>query len=523
MSLRWKPPVRLSAEEQKVVARCKAKKLFVFLRMHRRDLFDDPFQDELAAMYGEQPPGGSEAVPPALLAMVTILQAAFGTSDADAVEEAAMNLRWQLVLGCLGADDAPFSQGTLQKFRQRLIAYDMDKRLLDRTVELARRLGGFGHRNLRAAFDASPLFGAGRVEDTFNLIGHAAREVVRTAARRLGRSVEEIAARAGIPVLNASSIKAGLDTDWDSPAARGEALTKLVSQVESLARWLTTELEEATREPPLKEQLETMARLVAQDTEPDPEGGGQKHRVRDGVAKERQISIRDPAMRHGRKSKASRVDGYKRHIAVDLDVPLILGVAVTPANRPEAEGLPAMLDDIREQRRHLVEALIDRGYLGAPEIEAERANGVVVRCKPFPLRNGSRYTKADFHIDLETQTATCPQQVTVPIALGRTAHFPAERCDACPVRGACTSAQPGSGRSLTIHPHEPMHLELRQVARTREGRLALRERTPVEHRLAHLGQSQGRRARYIGQRNNLFDVRRHAAVANLHTARRLAA
>jgi hypothetical protein len=523
MSLRWNPPVLLSPEEESIAKRCKAKKLFVFLRKHRHELFDEEFQAQLAAMYGAQPRGGSDVVPPALLAMVTILQAAFGTSDADAVEEASMNRRWQLVLGCLSTRDAPFSQGTLQKFRERLIAHDMDKHLLDRTVVLARRLGGFGHRNLRAAFDASPLFGAGRVEDTFNLIGHAAREVVRTAARRLRLPFADVAAKAGIPVLNASSVKAGLDTDWDLPFARTTALRKLLAQVESLSQWLATELAEAVEEPPLKDQLATIARLVGQDTEPDPDSVGTTRRMREGVAKDRQISIRDPQMRHGRKSRASRVDGYKRHVAVDLDVPLILGVAVTPANRPEAEGLPAMLADIRSQQRELVVVLIDRGYLSAPEIEEQRAKGVVVRCKPFPLRNGPRYTKADFRIELDAGTATCPQEISVPIRLGRTAHFPAARCDACPARAACTTMALGNGRSLTIHPHESTHLELRRVAKTCAGRHALRERTAVEHRLAHLGQSQGRRARYIGQRKNLFDVRRHAAVANLHTARGLAA
>jgi len=523
MALRWNPPVELSAQEEAVAKKCKAKKLFVFLRKHRHELFDDAFQGELEAAYGSQVPGGSDAVPPALLAMVTILQAAFGTSDADAVEDAAMNRRWQLVLGCLDTDEAPFSQGTLQKFRQRLIKGDLDRRLLDRTVELAQRVGGFGHRNLRAAFDASPLFGAGRVEDTFNLIGHAAREVLRTAARRLNRPAEEIAVEAGIPVLNASSIKAGLDTDWDSPTARAEALTVLVGQVDSLSRWLKSEMAQATEQPPLKEQLATVARLIQQDTEPDPDGGPQKRRVREGVAKERQISIRDPQMRHGRKSKSSRVDGFKRHLAVDLDSLLILGVDVTAANRPEAEGLPAMLSDLERQKRNLTEVLIDRGYLGAAEIEAHRAKGVAVRCKPFPLRNGERYTKAAFQLDLKANTATCPQNVSVHIALGRTAQFPAERCDVCPVRANCTASKPGRGRSLTIHPNEPLHQELRQVVATREGRLALRARIPVEHRLAHVGQTQGRRARYIGLRKNLFDVRRHAAVANLHVARALAA
>ena len=47
----------------------------------------------------------------------------------------------------------------------------MDKRLVERTVELARETQDFGHSALRVALDSAPLWGAGRVEDTFNLLG----------------------------------------------------------------------------------------------------------------------------------------------------------------------------------------------------------------------------------------------------------------------------------------------------------------------------------------------------------------
>jgi hypothetical protein len=44
-------------------------------------------------------------------------------------------------------------------------------------------------------------------------------------------------------------------------------------------------------------------------------------------------------MRHGRKSRSMRFNGYKEHIARDLDLPIIVGCSVTPANRPEEEGV----------------------------------------------------------------------------------------------------------------------------------------------------------------------------------------
>ena len=51
-------------------------------------------------------------------------------------------------------------------------------------------------------------------------------------------------------------------------------------------------------------------------------------------------------------------------------------------------------------------------------------------------------------------------------------------------------------------------------------RAILRERVAVEHVLAHVGQWQGRSARYRGLRKNLFDLRRCAVVHNVHVLAR---
>jgi transposase len=59
-----------------------------------------------------------------------------------------------------------------------MVAHDLDKKLVDRTVELAKKSGNFGWKKLRVAIDSSPLQGAGRVEDTWNLIGRAMSKVV---------------------------------------------------------------------------------------------------------------------------------------------------------------------------------------------------------------------------------------------------------------------------------------------------------------------------------------------------------
>lgn len=70
-------------------------------------------------------------------------------------------------------------------FRERMAAQDLDQKLLDRTVELAKETGLFGWQHLKAMLDSSPLLGAGRVEDTWNLIGRALETVVDCAAAGL--------------------------------------------------------------------------------------------------------------------------------------------------------------------------------------------------------------------------------------------------------------------------------------------------------------------------------------------------
>jgi hypothetical protein len=144
-------------------------------REQRHILFSEAFQVELATLYQDsslgQPP-----IPPAQLALATILQAYTGVSDDEVIEATTMDRRWQLVLDCLDCPEPPFSKGPLIAFRQRLIAHQLDRRLVERTIELATQTRSFGPRQLRAALDSSPLWGASRVEDTYNLLGHALRE-----------------------------------------------------------------------------------------------------------------------------------------------------------------------------------------------------------------------------------------------------------------------------------------------------------------------------------------------------------
>jgi hypothetical protein len=411
-------------------------------------------------------------------------------------------------------------------FRQRAIEHGFAKTLLDKTVQVARETRGFGHKRLRAAFDSSPLLGAGRVEDTINLIGHAIGKLVQVAAAEAGRDAADLANELLLTVVSASSVKAALDVDWRKPEARNDALNTLIAQFRRLEDWLGAQFSQEQREtPPLSDSVATVLRLIEQDTEPDPEAPKpDRKRIRtnkttDGK-RDRQISLSDPEMRNGRKSRTKLFAGYKRHVAADADVPgLVTAVALLPANLREHEGADPLLAALDANDWTLDELHADRGYLPSDAIHHRREAGLKFVSKPPTPPRSDRFTKYDFGVDFEARTATCPGGQSTHITDGNYARFPRESCAECPLGSQCL---PKSGiRQLSLHPNEQFFREMAAELDTSTGRALRRHRTVVEHTLAHVGAIQGNRARYLGKDKNQFDLERAAAVNNLYVLNRL--
>ena len=361
----------------------------------------------------------------------------------------------------------------------------MDRRLIERTLEVARQAGAFGAGPLRAALDSSLLWGAGRVEDTYNLLGHALRKALGVIADQQGWGLAEVAMAAKAQVLvSGASLKAALDRNWDDLQERHEALSIVLAALSAVETWLETQ-PESKADPAVQAHMQTAQQIQAQDVELTQTGTAT---LRTGVAKDRRISIEDAQMRHGRKSRSVRVDGDIRHVLHDLDSGLVCAVGITRANAPEASVSEAIHADLLAQQAQLGELHIDRAYLSSTLV-LERPADLLIYCKAWPVRNGTRFLKTAFELDWEQQRIRCPNQQEMPFEPGGTVQFPAEVCAACPLRERCTSSP--HGRSVSIHPDEALLGELRQRQLTVAGRAKLRERVAVEHALAHVGYWQG--------------------------------
>jgi Transposase DDE domain len=89
-------------------------------------------------------------------------------------------------------------------------------------------------------------------------------------------------------------------------------------------------------------------------------------------------------MRHGRKTKRVRVDGYKRHVLTDLDTELAVAVEVTAANVAEAEVAAQIAADLDAQGPTLAELHLDRAYLAS----------ALVRDGPRTWRSSARRSRS---------------------------------------------------------------------------------------------------------------------------------
>jgi Transposase DDE domain len=509
----WRPPEEPAAAELSVIKAVRRAELFVFLRLHRHELFGEDLQAELAQACVDSPKGQPPAAP-ARLALAAVLRACTEASGDEVIEAAVTDRRWQLVLDCMGAGEPPFSRGTLAGFGKRLIGKDLDRRLAERTAELAAAAGGSGARALRAALDSSPVRGAGRVEDTFNWTGHALRKALGVIAVLQGRGqaagTAVVAAQAGVPQLAACSLKAALDLDRDDPVARDHALTEVLGLADRVEAFVAGQAGD--------QGAAAAVRTARQVRDQDIGLTGRAPALRRGVAEDRRISVGDAQMRHGRKSRSVLSGGYKRHVLRDPDTGLVPAAGITAADVPQAAVTDDIAAGLQAAGRDLAELHTGRACL-ASALVRDRSPDPAIYCQAWRVRNtGGRFAKDQFALGFAAGQLTCPAGTAMPSEPGKTARFPARTRAACPPRAQCTTSS--HRRSVSIHPGETLLAELRRRQHTQDRRAKPRERAAAGHTLTHAGHWQGRRARYPGTPKNLSGLRRVAVVHNLHVIAR---
>ena len=499
----------------------------------RGQLFSD---DDFAEIYC--PDNGRDSVPPSLLATALLLQTYDKVSDAEAKARADFDIRWKVALG-IEIEDRPFAKSTLQMFRAQLILHDKVREVFEGSLRLARQSGYLKKRGMRVALDTTYILGRGAVKDTYNLLADGIVKLLRVLAAVANIAVGEWAEAQGYQRYLGSSIKGEATIDWSDRKARAALLGEIVADADrllELARQAWVELPEASAQrQSIVAGAELLGQLLLQDVERkssdvDADADDDGVSIRDGVSKDRMLSVHDPELRHGHKSSRRRFNGHKAAIVVDTDSQLITAVDVLPGNAPDNLGALELVEQSEASTGSVVdEAMGDAAYGdgGTRQAFAEAGRRLVAKVPGRPDRK--HFPKNDFHLDLAAGSCTCPAgQVTRTIVpagkrtdrTGRVYRLQAFQfdgavCGVCPLRSQCIAAQGRKGRRVLIHPQEALLQQARALQQSADYDEYRARRVVVEHRLARLVQLGIRQARYFGRVKTKFQLYLAATVANL--------
>src|SRR6266540_2501190 len=485
------------------------------LAVQIRDRLGQWLEDEaFAAAFGTR---GKPGWSPSRLALVTVLQRAENLPDRQAADAVRMRLDWQYLLG-LPLDDPGFDPTVLVEFRTRVADAGLELVVLDALLALAA---------------AHPDWLAQRI------------------------CVSDFARRYGTPM-----------TSWRPPAAQarrdelavayardGYALLAAVYHGSAPA-WL--------RELPAVDVLrrvlvQNYTRVIHEDgrevikrREKEPEGDG----LPPGHA--RIASPYDLDARWGVKREEFWL-GYKLHVTETCDDPPPCTCRPDPAARPAAGGrdhdrgcaqpvFPNLITHVAttdatvtdNQMTGAVHAglaarnlapgrqYLDSGYLSAAVVVAALTTWGIALIGPLladtsaQARAGAGYARADFTVDYDTKTVTCPQGKTsaswTPCTQrGKDAivvHFSASDCGPCPARSLCTS---GKRRQLTVLPRDLAQAQAatRAAENTIPFQADYARRAGVEGTMHQAASHGARRARYRGLPKTRLDHVYMAAALNL--------
>jgi transposase len=495
-----------------------------FLARHRGELFHD---EDFAEFYS--PDLGRPSVPPSLLATALLLQSHDRVSDEEAKARADYDLRWKVALG-VEVEARPFAKSTLQLFRAQLVLKEKMREVFQRSLEYALQSGYLKRRKLRAVLDTTYILGRGAVKDTYNLLADSIRQLLRALAQAEGGELTAWAAGHGYERYMASSIKGEAGVDWDDEQSRSEFLGGIVTDADRLLGLADEALAMVAEGEVGRERIQRAAELMRQLVSQDVERIEGKVTLKEGVARDRVVSVHDPEMRHGRKSSSRRFDGHKAAIAVDAESQLITAVEVLAGNAADSEQALELTTASEKNTGLGVEETIGDCAYGSGNTRqtfADKERKLVAKVG----RHGRRgqIPKKEFRINLEDMTCTCPagQTTKILIKAGKWTDrhgkkhqrwaflFDAGFCSACARRSECVWAKGHQGRSIRLHPQERLLQEAREFQESAAFKEYRQIRQTAEHRLARLVQLGMRQARYFGRRKTLFQLLMAATVANL--------
>jgi len=477
-------------------------------------LIPDSIFDKLYSDYGRP------ARSPSMLTRLLLLQLRDGTSDERIVDDLYYDLRVRYMCD-FALDAKPVHPTNLVYHRLRLLYgtiyrdkigelrangfSEKDSPLqdvFDRVKQAAVELGLVDPESAQV-IDSTAILGRAAVMDSYALIFSGIRATLKEYESACGDGAKELVQKLRRREYLEDISKPKIN--WESDSARSELLNDLVSDAVSvLGAGLTFEDKE------LQGLLEQLATLVGQDVDISEDGTGV---LKTGTSPDRQISVVDAEMRHGRKSKSRRFNGYKGTVAADPQSGVITAVHVMGANEHDSAAVVPIIEQQKAGGEAPPAFIGDRAYATENARHEAMKRGVAIITKPNTSCSGG-FGKSSFIYDQENLTLTCPNGQVRSTIGKKTVHFGSSLCIGCPYRGPCLGKS--GKRTIQLREHEALQQDAERYALTDKGKELLLLRPIVERVIAHWVRNGARQARYFGRLKVWLQSALAAIMCNLH-------
>lgn len=492
-----------------------------------RDTLGQVFtDDQFASLFADR---GRPGLSPARLVWVLVLQFAEDLTDRQAAEAVRSRIDWKYLLG-LDLEDPGFDFSVLSEFRDRLIAADAQRQvldtLLDRLME-AKLLKAGGKARTDSTHVLAAVRVLNRLENVFTTLQAALEQLAETAPDWLGSwLLPDWQALYGKPLKLPK-------TD----AARTELGARIGADGHRLWAAITgPDAPQGLAELPAVEVL----RLVwVQQFLVDGEGSGVRWRDQDQDQDGQppaSIRIDSPFDIQARRAvkRSMGWTGYKDHYTEtcgDPDTPnLIIDAETTLGPVHDGHALPAVHARLKVRELTPAEHLVDSAYADPEAIRAARTEHGITVITPlqadpsWQAAAGQGFDQASFTIDWDRRQVTCPAGATSrrwqqrQDTAGPRIHvgFAIADCRPCPTRQQCVRGP--RPRQLTLHiqaEHEIL-LANRRDQTSREWKTRYARRAGVEGLMSQAVAHGARYARYIGLAKKQLQTILTATGLNLH-------
>ena len=529
------------------------------LAVQVRDRLGQWLRDEdFAAAFGDR---GRPGWSPSRLALITVLQRVEDLPDRQAAEAVRTRIDWQYLLG-LPLDDPGFDHTVLAEFRGKVAEAGLEQVALDALLGKLAADGlvkAGGKQRTDSTHVVAAVAALGRLE--------LAGESVRAALEALAAAhpdwleqrvcVADFARRYGTPM-----------TSWRPPASQARRDELAIAYAKDGYALLEAVYDSAApgwlRELPAVDVLRRV--LVQNYTRTIEEGGREVIRRRekepegDGLppGHARIASPYDTDARWAARRDSSSWLGDKLHITETCDDPppctcrpagtgaregehgktcahlvfpnLITNVATTGATVTDNQMTGPVQDALAARNLAPGRHYADSGYASAALVVSALARWGIALIAPLladtsaQARAGTGYARADFTVDYDAKTVTCPQGKTSSSWTACTqkghaaavATFSPSDCGPCPARPQCTTSS-RNRRQITILPRDLAQAQA--AARAAETTISFRadyaRRAGVEGTMHQAASHGARRARYRGLPKTRLDHVYMATALNL--------